>query len=164
MIGNDTAPNPLRRNGMRQSGTWFHPGILHSRNNPLRSALTGALNNRMVEYQKQDLDQVFHALADPTRRAMVRQLASGQQTVTELARPYEMSLAAASKHLKVLEGAGLMTRIVQGRSHRCSLDARPLAQALAWLRSYTDFWDERLDVLDELLSTRAAPKDLNERD
>lgn len=118
----------------------------------------------MVEYKEQDLDQVFRALADPTRRAMVRQLASGQRTVTELAQPYEMSLAAASKHLKVLEGAGLVTRFVQGRTHRCSLDARPLAQALDWLRSYTEFWDERLDVLDELLCIQPAPKDLDERD
>lgn len=120
--------------------------------------------NRMVEYQTQSLDQVFHALADPTRRAMVRQLSFGKRTVTELAQPYAMSLAAASKHLKVLEGAGLVRREVQGRVHHCSLDQRPLARALTWIRSYTDFWDERLNVLDDLLSERTGNEAADERD
>lgn len=106
----------------------------------------------MVEYQGRDLDHVFHALADPTRRAMVHQLASGCCTVSELAAPYAMSLAAASKHVKVLEGAGLIRREIEGRVHRCSLERQPLVQALSWLRSYTVFWDERLDALDEILN------------
>jgi DNA-binding transcriptional ArsR family regulator len=106
----------------------------------------------MVEYQEPDLDYVFHALADPTRRAMVHQLASGGRTVSELAMPYAMSLAAASKHVKVLEGAGLIRREIEGRVHRCSLERQPLVQALSWLRTYTTFWDERLDALGDLLN------------
>lgn len=108
--------------------------------------------NRMVEHLRSALDGVFHALADPTRRAMVHQLASGGRTISELAEPYTMSLAAASKHVKVLEGAGLVHREIVGRVHRCSLERQPLLQALSWLRIYTTFWDERLDALDDLLN------------
>ncbi|MDP4004803.1 helix-turn-helix transcriptional regulator [Methylobacterium sp. NEAU K] len=106
----------------------------------------------MVEQPQSALDGVFHALADPTRRAMVHQLASGERTVSELAEPYAMSLAAASKHVKVLEGAGLIHREIEGRVHRCSLEREPLVRALSWLRTYTDFWDARLDALDDLLN------------
>lgn len=108
--------------------------------------------NQMVEHSPQELDGVFHALADRTRRAMVDQLASGQRTVSELAAPHAMSLAAASKHVRVLEEAGLLRRAVEGRVHRCSLERQPLVQALSWLRTYTAFWDERLDALDDLLN------------
>jgi DNA-binding transcriptional ArsR family regulator len=106
----------------------------------------------MVEHLRSALDGVFHALADPTRRAMVHQLASRGLTISELAAPYAMSLAAASKHVKVLEGAGLIHRAIEGRVHRCSLQRQPLVQALSWLRTYTEFWDERLDALDEMLN------------
>ncbi|MBE7199750.1 MAG: winged helix-turn-helix transcriptional regulator [Parafilimonas terrae] len=106
----------------------------------------------MVEHLQSALDGVFHALADPTRRAMIQHLASGERTVSELAEPYAMSLAAASKHVKVLEGAGIIQRRIAGRVHRCSLERQPLAQALSWLRSYTEFWDERLDALEDLLN------------
>ena len=108
--------------------------------------------NHMVEYVPPALDSVFHALADRTRRGMVDQLASGACTVSELAAPYAMSLAAASKHVRVLEDAGLLNRTVEGRVHRCSLERRPLAQALSWLRAYTDFWDQRLEALEDLLN------------
>jgi DNA-binding transcriptional ArsR family regulator len=108
--------------------------------------------NHMVEHLPPTLDSVFHALADQTRRAMVDQLASGERTVSELAAPYAMSLAAASKHVRVLEEAGLLNRTVEGRVHRCSLERQPLVQALSWLRTYTDFWDQRLDALEELLN------------
>ena len=108
--------------------------------------------NQMVEHSPQKLDGVFHALADRTRRAMVDQLASGQRTVSELAAPHAMSLAAASKHVRVLEEAGLLRRAVEGRVHRCSLERQPLVQALSWLRTYNAFWDERLDALDDLLN------------
>ncbi|GJD32505.1 hypothetical protein PMNALOAF_3781 [Methylobacterium adhaesivum] len=84
---------------------------------------------------------------------MVDQLASGERTVSELAAPYAMSLAAASKHVRVLEDAGLLSRTVEGRVHRCALERRPLMQALSWLRTYTDFWDQRLDALEDLLNT-----------
>lgn len=106
----------------------------------------------MVEQQSEHLDSVFHALADPTRRAMLHSLARGEQTVTELAGPFRMSLAAASKHVKTLERAGLVRRTVQGRTHVCRLDPEPLAEAHGWLRFYERFWNERLDALAALLS------------
>jgi DNA-binding transcriptional ArsR family regulator len=97
------------------------------------------------------LDSVFHALGDATRRRMLAQLADGERTVGQLAEPYAMSLAAASKHIKALEGAGLIRREVRGRTHLCRLEPGPLASADAWLRHYERFWTERLDVLDSLL-------------
>ncbi|MBG1232123.1 ArsR/SmtB family transcription factor [Aestuariivirga litoralis] len=105
----------------------------------------------MVEYHTQDLDIVFHALGDATRRQMLAQLASGERTVSELAEPYSMSLAAASKHIKSLEGAGLITREVQGRTHICRLNAVPLASAHSWLEFYERFWTGALDRLEALL-------------
>ncbi|OLT15802.1 transcriptional regulator [Pseudonocardia sp. CNS-139] len=100
--------------------------------------------NRVVE----QLDTVFHALADPTRRAMVRTLAAGERTVTELASPHPISLAAASKHVKVLERAGIVRRTVLGRRHVCRLEPRPLAAASDHLRFYERFWNDRLDALE----------------
>ncbi|WP_433284306.1 ArsR/SmtB family transcription factor [Pseudonocardia sp. CA-142604] len=99
------------------------------------------------------LDEVFHALADPTRRAMVRRLAESEQTVTELAAPYPISLAAASKHVKVLERAGLVRRTVHGRRHVCRLDPAPLAAATHHLRFYEQFWTDRLDALEAFVTT-----------
>jgi DNA-binding transcriptional ArsR family regulator len=113
----------------------------------------------MVEHQEQ-LDQVFRALGDPTRRAMVQRLAGGHRSVTELARPFAMSLAAASKHVKVLEEAGLVRRTIEGRIHHCRLDPRPLGEAMSWLRRYADFWDERLTALETVLKECES----NERD
>jgi DNA-binding transcriptional ArsR family regulator len=104
----------------------------------------------MVELDSQ-LDTVFHALGDATRRRMLRQLADGERTVGQLAGPHAMSLAAASKHIKALEHAGLISREVRGRTHVCRLEAGPLASADQWLRHYERFWTERLDVLDRLL-------------
>ncbi|WP_180731597.1 metalloregulator ArsR/SmtB family transcription factor [Paraburkholderia sp. PGU19] len=97
------------------------------------------------------LDGVFRALSDPTRRAMLAQLATGERSIGELAAPFAMSFAAASKHVKVLEGAGLIQRRVQGRSHICRIDPAPLAAADAWLRFYEHFWSGRLDPLEDLL-------------
>src|ERR1700750_1069082 len=93
----------------------------------------------MVEFQKAQLDHVFHALGDPTRRNMLSALAGGERTVGELAEPFDMSLAAASKHIKALEHAGLIRREVRGRTHFCKLDAGPLAGAQEWLRHYQRF-------------------------
>jgi DNA-binding transcriptional ArsR family regulator len=98
------------------------------------------------------LDTVFHALADPTRRSMLRSLAGGERNIGELAAPHEMSFAAASKHVKVLEGAGLVRRRIEGRRHVCRLEARPLADADGWLRFYERLWTENLDRLDGLLT------------
>jgi DNA-binding transcriptional ArsR family regulator len=102
----------------------------------------------MVELQ---LDAVFHALGDATRRQMVRDLASGERTVSQLAEPFAMSLAAASKHIKALENAGLIRREVRGRTHVCRLEPGPLASAHHWLTFYERFWTDRLNVLDRLL-------------
>jgi DNA-binding transcriptional ArsR family regulator len=105
----------------------------------------------MVENEAAQLDAVFHALSDATRRAMLHTLATGEKSVGELAAPFSMSLAGASKHVKVLEGAGLVRREIRGRTHLCRLDAARLAEAQAWLRYYERFWTGRLDALDALL-------------
>jgi DNA-binding transcriptional ArsR family regulator len=104
----------------------------------------------MVE-QKTALNTVFHALADPTRRAMLRSLAGGERNVSDLAAPFRMSFAASAKHVKVLENARLVRRKVHGRSHVIRLNAAPLATADKWLRYYERFWTERLDVLEALI-------------
>jgi DNA-binding transcriptional ArsR family regulator len=105
----------------------------------------------MVELSPACLDGVFHALGDATRRTMLRELSSGERTVSELAQPFDMSLAAASKHIKALEAAGLIQREIRGRTHVCRLEPGPLASAHEWLRYYENFWNERLDVLEQLL-------------
>ena len=110
----------------------------------------------MVELQQVQLDSVFHALGDATRRQMLRELAGGERTVGQLAEPFSISLAAASKHIKALEGAGLIRREVRGRTHVCRLDPGPLAGANDWLSFYQRFWSESLDALDRLLRERAA--------
>lgn len=104
------------------------------------------------------LSRTFSALADPTRRAMLRQLADGERNVGELAGPYEMTLAAASKHIKALERAGLVRREVRGRIHVCRLDAEPLHGGFEWLRHYERFWNHRLDDLEALLRAEDAAK------
>jgi DNA-binding transcriptional ArsR family regulator len=107
--------------------------------------------NHMVEDQTQ-LDGAFHALAHPARRDMLARLAAGGAlTVGELAAPVEMSLAAASKHVQVLERAGLVRRKVDGRRHVCRLDPAPLESASGWLRFHERFWNERLDDLQALV-------------
>ena len=105
----------------------------------------------MVDDRSAQLDVVFQALADATRRSMLRRLAKEELTVGQLAEPFDMSLAAASKHIKVLERAGLVQRTVQGRTHVCRLDARPMHGGMEWIRYYEQFWNERLDRLEALL-------------
>ncbi len=115
----------------------------------------------MVELNENRLDAVFHALGDATRRRMLRSLAEGERSVGELAEPFAMSLAAASKHVKALENAGLIRREIRGRSHVCRLQARALSAASAWLDHYRRFWDARLDALEQLLrqpEAQAAPQ------
>ena len=111
----------------------------------------GYIFNRMVEHQHARLDLVFRALSDQTRRGMLERLAKGEHTVGELASPYRMSLAAASKHIQTLERAGLVKRTVRGRIHYCRIDPRPLARADDWLRAYERLWDTRIERLVELL-------------
>lgn len=105
----------------------------------------------MVDNHSERLDALFQALADPTRRAMLGRLAEGERNVGELAEPFAMTLAAASKHIKALERAGLVQREVRGRVHVCRLDATPLHGGYEWLRHYQRFWNLRLDHLDALL-------------
>ena len=97
------------------------------------------------------LDTTFGALADPTRRGMLANLALGDKSIGELAAPFEMSFAGASKHVKVLEDAGLVARRKQGRIHVISLEARPLEEAERWLRQWERFWNARLDRLEAAL-------------
>lgn len=101
----------------------------------------------MVEY----LDQTFAALSDATRRDILSRLALGEATVTEIAAPYEMSLNAVSKHLIVLENAGLISRTVEGRTHRIKLNPQPLRETAEWLELYRAFWEQRLDALEQFL-------------
>jgi len=121
----------------------------------------------MVEHSASELDAVFHALGDATRRRMLRELSRGERTVSQLAEPFDMSLAAASKHIKALENAGLIHREVRGRTHMCRLAPAPLADAHGWLSFYERFWTDRLNVLERLLreddarkksATKPAPK------
>ncbi len=97
------------------------------------------------------LSATFSALADPTRRGILARLARGEATVSELAEPYDMSLAAVSKHLKVLEGAGLISRGREAQWRPCRLEAAPLRDVSDWVESYRRFWDESLDKLDDYL-------------
>ena len=106
--------------------------------------------NRMVE---QNLDLVFHALADPTRRAILDRLAVGEATVGSLSEPFSISFAAVSKHLGVLERAGLVTREARGRERVCRIKPAALEDARAWLEFHERFWTERLDALDDLINT-----------
>ena len=127
----------------------------------LTIAATGLILNLMVELQPARLDAVFHALGDATRRRMLRDLADGQRTVGELAAPFDMSLAAASKHIKALERAGLVRRTVKGRTHVCRLETRPLEDAHDWIGFYERFWRGSFDMLEGLLrreDAQNAPK------
>ncbi len=103
--------------------------------------------NYMVEHTEQ-LDRIFKALGDPVRRDILAVLKSGPRSVGELAEPYVMSFAAVSKHIGVLEDAGLLNREKRGRERWCSLDAGPMQSAEAWLQEYSAFWSERLDMLE----------------
>jgi len=105
----------------------------------------------MVNYSTAALDATFSALSDPTRRAILSQLANGERSVTELAQPFDVSLPAISKHLRVLERAGLVRQEKEGRIRRCRLFAEPLHGANDWLENYRRFWEERFQRLDALL-------------
>lgn len=98
-----------------------------------------------------DLDLVFRALGDRTRRELLARLTDGPAMVTTLAKPFGMSLPAVGKHLRVLERAGLISRTIDGRVHRCALDAQPLKDANEWLESYARFWGETIDALTQYL-------------
>ena len=115
------------------------------------NAVAPRIFNNMIEHNHARLDLVFRALSDQTRRAMLGRLAKSEHTVGELAAPFHMSLAAASKHIQTLERAGLVKRTVRGRIHYCHIDPKPLERADEWLRGYERLWDTRIDRLVELL-------------
>ena len=106
-----------------------------------------------VRERSEALDTVFAALADPTRRAILTQLAQGEASVNELARPFTISQPAVSQHLKVLERAGLISRARRGTARLSRLEAEPLREATTWLARYREFWEESYERLDELLAT-----------
>lgn len=124
------------------------PGAVRRGSRLIDNSAACIILNHMVNYNPQYLDDVFHALADPTRREMLRRLSEGERSVSELAAPCDMSLAGASKHIKVLERAGLVERRISGRTHRVNLRPAVLADAHAWLGFYEQFWAERLDALE----------------
>jgi len=119
----------------------------------LTTLLLGFILNLMVKYMtsQERLDRTFAALADPTRRAILSRLARGETPVTELAGPFKISLPAVSKHLKVLERAGLIARGREARWRPCRLKARPMKEAVDWLEHYRRFWEESFDRLDDYL-------------
>jgi len=112
----------------------------------------------VTDYESRRLDLVFGALADTTRRAILARLAGGEATVGELAAPFAISRPAISKHLKVLEGAGLVHRTKDGRLRRCGLDAAPMRDAAEWVERYRLFWEDRLDALKSYLETPTSEK------
>jgi DNA-binding transcriptional ArsR family regulator len=119
----------------------------------------------MVEYRSRLLDRRFGALADPTRRRILAQLAKGDECVTALARPHAISLAAVSKHLIVLEKAGLVQRRRKGRVHSLALEAKPMQEAQAWIDRYRKFWEGNLDQFEKYLDklqTKEAKRDDDE--
>ena len=115
--------------------------------------MIGATTLRLAEDVREDdlLDHVFFALSDPIRRAILERLDDGPLLVSELAAPFDISLAGASKHIQVLERAGLVRREVSGRVHTCHLEAQPMHAGAEWLRHYERWWNRRLDALEALL-------------
>ena len=107
---------------------------------------------RLTTPEPSTLNETFAALSDPTRRALIARLSRGEQSVSALAKPLPMSLVAVSKHLAVLERAGLVVRRKTGRTTMCALVAGPLQAAAAWIEAYRGFWDERLDALEAYLA------------
>src|SRR5881275_53454 len=117
----------------------------------------------MVKYSSKTLDRTFAALADPTRRRILAHLARGDRRVTDLARPHDMSLPAVSKHLRVLENAGLLRRRRYGRVHEMQLNAKPLKKAAQWVEEYRKFWEGSLDRLAEYLEKENRPSEKKEK-
>jgi len=117
----------------------------------------------MVKHSIGTLDATFGALSDATRRGILAQLALGETSVSDLAAPYDMSLPAVSKHLRVLEGAGLIQRHKDGRVHRCRLAPEPMKGAAEWIASYRQFWERQFDALERYLAQSQAPAQQKEK-
>lgn len=105
----------------------------------------------MVKYYTGELDVTFMALCDATRRAILKRLSLGDCTVTQLAEPFSMSLPAVSKHLRILENAGLLSRKKEGRIYRCHLEAKPMKEAADWITKYKVFWEDKFNALEKYL-------------
>lgn len=118
----------------------------------------------MVKCSPRLLDSTFSALADPTRRRILQQLARGERCVTDLARPHKMSLPAISKHLRVLEKAGLVSRLRNGRVHSMKLEAAPMKEAQRWIEEYRRFWEESFDRLDDYLKQLQTKETTHDND
>jgi DNA-binding transcriptional ArsR family regulator len=118
----------------------------------LTGDLGRAIVNPLVNYSS-ELDTTFAALSDPTRRAMLARLATRECSIGELAEPFDMSLPAISKHVRVLEDAGLLVREKDGRVHRCNIDPKPIAAAASWLADMRQFWESRLGALADYLES-----------
>lgn len=116
------------------------------------------LLNQMVKHSSRSLDATFAALADPTRRRILQALSKGQRRVTHLAEPFSISLPAVSRHLRVLEDAGLLKRNRHGREHRLELDSAPMREALRWIEQYRRFWEGSLEALAHYLENNHQPK------
>ena len=119
------------------------------------SRLAATILNHMVENR---LDATFQALSDPTRRGMLASLALGERSIGELGEPFAMSFAGAAKHVKVLEGAGLIERRKAGRKQICTLRPEPLAEAERWLKQWEEFWTVRLDRLQAIIDSDKKEK------
>jgi DNA-binding transcriptional ArsR family regulator len=119
----------------------------------------------MVKFQETQLDRTFSALSDPTRRALLARL-EGEDglSISDLARPFPVSLPAIMKHLDVLSDAGLVTRSKQGRTVTCRLNAEPMEEAMGWLARYQRFWTQRLDALEAMLNAQRQDQGLKDRD
>jgi DNA-binding transcriptional ArsR family regulator len=117
-----------------------------------RAATPAIMLSQMVKRAEDSLGATFGALADPTRRAIVERLTRGEASVGELAEPFDMSLPAISKHLSVLEDAGLLVRTKEGRIRHCRLIEEPMRDAFEWIATYGSFWEEQLDSLGRFLA------------
>ncbi len=114
--------------------------------------------NHMVELQDISLNQTYAAIADPTRRAILIRLMQSEARVTELAEPFDISLNAVSKHLRVLERAQLIRRRIKGRDHYLSVNIEPLQEAAEWIETYQQFWEKRMDALELFLVKKNSQK------
>ncbi len=106
----------------------------------------------MVNNKEQQLSQIFSALSDPTRRTMLLRLAEDDMSIADLSKPFDMTKSAVTKHIKILENAGLLGRTIEGRVHRCRLKPKPLAAVSEWVTFYEKFWNKKLDALDKFLT------------
>lgn len=105
----------------------------------------------MVNYAERRLDLAFGALSHPIRRGILARLSTGEATIAELAKPFKVSAPAITKHMRVLEDAGLLTRVKKGREHHCRLEAKRMKEAEAWIEAHSKFWNEKLDALERYL-------------